>query len=126
MKKLFSVLGTTVATVSLGLGAGVLPASAAAPATASWDHSSSDQKHQIRDTSQHNSQQGWWDSESRWHKWDDGSGWRDDNGNWRSDDDHNGSWTGRDGKRHDRDGWTDDQGQRHNNKDGNQKNGRTW
>ncbi len=45
----------------------------------------------------------------------DGWGWRDEDGNWRDDNDHNGSWTGDDGCRHDRNGFWDHNGQRHDN-----------
>lgn len=125
MNKIMRVLGTTTATLALGLGATALPASAATPASGSWDHNSSDNaRHQRKDSNRHDSQHGWWDGESRWHDWSDGSGWRDDNGNWRSDDDHNGSWMGRDGCRHDKDGWFDHQGHRHD-KDNN-RHARTW
>jgi hypothetical protein len=125
MYKIMRVLGTTTATLALGLGASVLPASAAAPTSGSLDHSlSENNRHQQKDSNPHDSQHGWWDGESRWHDWSDGWGWRDDNGRWRSNDDHNGSWTGRDGCRHDKDGWFDHQGHRHQNH--NNKPGRIW
>ncbi|QCB97416.1 hypothetical protein E5206_11215 [Arthrobacter sp. PAMC25564] len=125
MNKIMRVLGTTTATLALGLGASALPASAAAPTAGSWDHNSSNNiRHQMKDNNRHDSQHGWWDAQNRWHDWSDGSGWRDDNGNWRSDDDFNGWWIGRDGFRHDKDGWFDNLGHRHMN-DGNQH-ARTW
>jgi hypothetical protein len=125
MNKIMRILATTTATAALGLGASALPASAAAPTSGSWDNSSShNTQHEQHDNNRHDAQHGWWDGESRWHDWNDGSGWRDDDGNWRSDNDHNGSWKGRDGFRHDKDGWSDHQGRRHHND--NNKHGRTW
>lgn len=125
MNRIMSILGTTTATMALGLGASALPASAATPMSGSWDQSSvANQRHEQKDYNKHDTQHGWWDGENRWHDWADGSGWRDDNGNWRSDDDHNGSWTGRDGCRHDRFGWWDQQGHRH--QFDNSRHGRVW
>lgn len=125
MNKIMRILGTTTATLALGLGGSALPATAAAPSSGSWDHSSSDNKrHEEKDFSRHDNKSGWWDGEDRWHNWSDRSGWRDDKGNWRSDHDDNGSWTGRDGCRHDKDGWWDHEGQRHHHD--NNKHDRAW
>jgi hypothetical protein len=117
MNRILRIIGTTAVTGVLGLGASALPASAAVGVSASsWNQSSFQNRHQMRDTNPHDTMHGWWDSENRWHDNSDGSGWRDDHGNWRDDNDHNGSWTGRDGFRHDKDGYWDHDGHRHDNR----------
>lgn len=114
MNKAIRIIGTAATTAALGIGVSALPASAAAPATTtSWNQSSFEHRHQMRDTNRHDITHGWWDSESRWHDNSDGWGWRDDDGRWRDDNDHNGSWTGQDGCRHDKDGYWDHSGHRH-------------
>lgn len=116
MKKTIRIIGTTAVTAALGLGASALPASAAVSATAnSWNQSSFQNRHQMQDNTRHDTQRGWFDGEDRWHSNSDGWGWRDDDGKWRDDNDHNGSWTGHDGCRHDKDGFFDHNGQRHDN-----------
>lgn len=117
MNKAIRIIGTAVVTAALGLGANALPATAAVTASnSSWSQSSFQNRHQIRDHNRHDTTHGWFDGESRWHSNSDGWGWRDDNGNWRDDNDHNGSWTGSDGCRHDKDGYWDHSGHRHGNK----------
>lgn len=117
MNKAIRIIGTTAVTAALGLGASALPASAAVTTSnISWNQSTFEHRHQMRDNHQHDTNNGWWDGEDRWHDNGDGWGWRDDNGNWRDDNDHNGSWTGHDGCRHDKDGFWDHNGNRHNNK----------
>lgn len=124
MNKAIRIIGTTAATAALGLGVSALPASAAVTSsTSSWNQSSFQNRHQMRDNNRHDTAHGWWDNESRWHDNSDGWGWRDDNGNWRDDNDHKGSWTGQDGCRHDKDGFWDHNGNRHDNNRGRQ---RTW
>jgi hypothetical protein len=114
MNKALRVIASATATAAIGLGGSALPASAAvSSSTTSWNQASYQNRHNIRDHTRHDTQHGWFDQEDRWHEWGDGSGWRDDNGNWRADDDHNGSWTGHDGCRHDRYGWWDHNGHRH-------------
>ena len=118
MNKALRIIATSAMTAALGMGAGALPASAAVPAstatTSSFDQSSFQHRHQMRDSTRHDTVHGWFDKESRWHNRADGNGWRDDHGNWRSDNDHRGTWTGRDGCRHDKDGFWDHHGHRHN------------
>lgn len=117
MNKAIRIIGTAAVTAALGLGANVLPASAAATASdISWSQSSFQHKHQVRDNTPHDTAHGWCDSEGRYHKYSDGWGWRGDDGKWREDSDHNGSWTGPDGCRHDKDGYWDNAGHRHDNK----------